>query len=78
MLSDGNDHLLKGPLYSKFGIGVLISNDYLVFNSFQLSFAFYPTIPGVGDNLLKTNSFQNDDYQLLDYQIGQPTIVPYK
>ncbi len=78
MLSDGNDHLLKGPLYSKFGVGVLISNDYLVFNSFQLSFAFYPTIPGVGDNLLKTNSFQNDDYQLLDYQIGQPTIVPYK
>ncbi len=78
MLSDGNDHLLKSPLYTKFGVGVLISNDYLVFNSFQLSFAFYPTIPGVGDNLFKTNSFQNDDLQLLDYQIGQPTIVPYK
>jgi len=78
MLSDENDHLLKSPLYSKFGIGILISNDYLVFNSFQLSFAFYPNIPGVGDNLFKTNSFQNDDFQLLDYQIGQPAIVPYK
>jgi len=78
MLSDDGAHLLKGPLYSKLGVGVLISNDYLVFNSFQLSFAFYPKIPGVGDNLFKTNSFQNDDMQLLDYQIGQPTIVPYK
>lgn len=78
MLSDDKDHLFKRPLYSKFGIGVLISNDYLVFNSFQLSFAFYPEIPGVGDNLFKTNSFQNDDLQFLDYQIGQPTIVPYK
>lgn len=78
MLSDDKDHLLMSPLYSKFGVGVLISNDYLVFNSFQLSFAFYPTIPGVGEDVFKTNSFQNDDFQLLDYQIGQPTIVSYK
>ncbi len=78
MLSDDSEHLLKSPIYSKFGIGVLISNDYLVFNSFQLSFAFYPKIPELGNNLFKTNSFQNDDLQLLDYQIGQPSIAPYK
>jgi hypothetical protein len=77
MLTDDKKHLFDSPLYSKFGIGVLISNDYLVFNSFQLSFAYYPTIPGLGDNLLKTNSFKNDDLKLLDYQIGEPTVVPY-
>ncbi len=77
MLSDENNVLFKSKLYSKLGIGVLISNDYLVFNNFQLSFAFYPTIPGEGDNLLKTNSFNNNDLRLLDYQIGQPTIIPY-
>lgn len=77
MLGDQGNNLLKGPLYSKLGVGVLISNDYLVFNSFQLSFAFYPKIPGEGTNLLKTNSFKNDDLRLLDYQIGQPSIVPY-
>lgn len=77
MLSDDNNHLFNSPLYSKFGLGVLISNDYLVFNNFQLSFAYFPTIPGVGDNLLKTNSFKNDDLKLLDYQIGEPAIVPY-
>ncbi len=78
MLSDENNHLLKGPVYSKLGIGVLISNDYLVFNNFQLSFAFYPKIPGVSENLFKTNSFQNNDLILIDYQVGQPNIVPYK
>lgn len=77
MLGDEQQPLFKGQLYTKFGLGVLISNDYLVFNSFQLSFAFYPTIPGEGDNLFKTNSFKNDDLRLLDYQIGQPGIVPY-
>lgn len=77
MLSEADVSLFKSPLYSKFGVGVLISNDYLVFNSFQLSFAFYPKIPGEGTNILKTNSFKNDDMKLLDYQIGQPTIVPY-
>ncbi|MES2747799.1 MAG: hypothetical protein V4648_05440 [Bacteroidota bacterium] len=77
MLSEEKTSVFKGQLYSKFGIGVLISNDYLVFNNFQLSFAFYPKIPGAGDNLFKTNSFKNDDLKLLDYQIGQPTIVPY-
>lgn len=78
MISDDSNHLLNSPLYSKIGLGVLISNDYLVFNNFQLSFAYYPNIPEVGNSLFKTNSFQNNDLQLLDYQIGQPTIVPYK
>ncbi len=77
MLSQENQPLFTSRMYSKFGLGVLISNDYLVFNSFQLSFAFYPTIPGEGDNVFKTNSFKNDDLRLLDYQIGQPSIVPY-
>lgn len=77
MVGDDDHALFKSPLYSKFGLGVLISNDYLVFNNFQLSLAFYPKIPGEGDNVLKTNSFKNDDLRLIDYQIGQPTIVPY-
>lgn len=37
---DGNGgSLTKSRLYSKVGIGLLISNDYLVFSSFQLSLA---------------------------------------
>jgi len=65
-------------LYSKLSLGVLINNDYLVFNSFQISFSFYPSIPYEGTNLFKTNTLKNDDLILPDFQIGQPIIVPFK
>ena len=77
MLGNQSDKLLNGKLYSIFSLGVLINNDYLVFNSFQVSFSFYPSIPYQGTNVLKTNTFKNNDLSLPDFQIGEPTIVPY-
>lgn len=76
MLGD-ESQFLNGKLYSIFSLGVLINNDYLVFNSFQVSFSFYPSIPYQGSNIFKTNTFKNDDLSLPDFQIGEPTIVPY-
>lgn len=76
-LGNQSDKFLNGKLYSIFSLGVLINNDYLVFNSFQISFSFYPSIPYQGENLLKTNTFKNDDLSLPDFQIGEPIIVPY-
>lgn len=78
MLANQNQKLFESRMYSKFGIGVLISNDYLVFNSFLLSFAYYPTIPGTGNNIYKLNSFKNNDIDLFDFQIGKPAIVPFQ
>ncbi|MEK8180164.1 hypothetical protein WMW71_07400 [Flavobacterium buctense] len=77
-LGDETDKVFDSKLYSKFSLGVLINNDYLVFNSFQISLSYYPSIPFEGDNVYKTNSFKNDDLALPDFQIGQPVIVPYK
>ena len=76
----GNDYnrFFAGRLHSKFSLGVLINNDYLVFNSFQISFSYYPSIPYQGTNVFNTNSYKNDDLALPDFQIGQPTIVPYR
>lgn len=78
MLGDESNTVFENKLYGKVGIGVLINNDYLVFNSFQLSIAFYPNIPYEGYNVFKTNSFKNNDLAIPDYQIGQPIIVPYR
>ena len=77
-LGNENNRLFDDKLYSKFSLGVLINNDYLVFNSFQISFSYYPSIPYEGVNVFKTNSFKNNDLALPDFQIGQPLIVPYK
>lgn len=77
ILGEKTDQLFSDKLYSIFSLGVLISNDYLVFNNFQISFSFYPSIPYQGTNVFRTNTFKNDDLTLPDYQIGEPIIVPY-
>ncbi|MBK5212124.1 MAG: hypothetical protein JJE55_00505 [Flavobacteriaceae bacterium] len=72
MLSETNRSWRRNPIYSSFGVGCIIRNDYLVFSSFQLSFAYYPQIPGQGNNIFKTNAFENDDFGFQDFQIGKP------
>lgn len=78
MLGDQSNKIFNSSLYTKIGLGVLINNDYLVFNSFQLSIAYFPSIPDIGTNIFKTNTFKNNDLVIPDYQIGQPTIVPFR
>ncbi len=77
-LGDETNKILNDKMYSKFSIGVLINNDYLVFNSFQISISYYPSIPFEGTNLFKTNTLKNNDLSLPDYEIGQPNIVNFK
>jgi hypothetical protein len=44
-------------------------------NTFQLSVAFYPSIPGNGNNILKMNSFKTTDFGFSDFEIGKPATV---
>ena len=78
LLGNDTNKFINNKLYSKFSLGVLINNDYLVFDNFQISISYLPSIPFEGNNVFKTNSFKNDDIALPDFQIGQPIIVPYK
>lgn len=78
MLGNENIGLTKSRLFSSIGIGVMINNDYLVFNSFQFSVSFYPNIPGQGNNIFKTNSFGTTDFGLQDFDFGKPRTVIYK
>lgn len=78
MLGNENIGLSKSKLYSSIGIGVIINNDYLVFNSFQFSVSFYPSMPGQGNNIFKTNSFGTSDFGLQDFDFGKPRTVIYK
>lgn len=78
IIGDEQTKLYESRVYSKIGVGLLIYNDYLVFNSFQLSMAFYPEIPGQGTNIFKSNTFRNTDLTLPDFQVGKPVVVPYQ
>jgi len=78
MLGDASTGFSKSKVYSQIGFGVLIKNENLVFNAFQISIAFYPSIPGVGQNVFKTNSFRTTDFGFKDFEIGKPGIVVYQ
>ncbi len=77
MLGNEDASILKSRLYNSFGIGFIIRNDYLIFSAFQLSFSFYPSIPGQGNNIFKNNSFETDDFGFQNFQLGKPGPVWY-
>lgn len=78
LLGNSRNQLQRNRAYSKIGIGLIINNDYLVFSAFQISLAYYPTIPFQGDNIFKTNAFQTSDFGLQDFELAKPRIVPYQ
>ncbi|MFV0564303.1 MAG: POTRA domain-containing protein [Flavobacteriaceae bacterium] len=72
------DRLFKSKVYSKFSIGALINNDFLVFNSFQISLSYFPKIPTEGVNIFKTNSFENGDLSIPNFQLDKPAYIEYR
>ncbi|MCP2025101.1 hypothetical protein L1276_000241 [Flavobacterium sp. HSC-32F16] len=77
-LGSPNNAMFDSKSYSKVTLGLLISNDYLVFSSFQLSLSYYPSIPFQGDNVFKTNTFETTDYGLQSFELAKPKTVEYK
>jgi hypothetical protein len=77
MLGSQKSGFSRSPLYSSFGIGLLIKNDYLVTSHFQISLVFYPIIPGVGNNVIKVNPVKTSDFGFRGFDISQPTVISY-
>lgn len=78
VLGSPDNAMLRSKPYSKFTLGVIVSNDYLVFSSFQLSLSYYPSIPYQGDNVFKTNTFETTDFGLQSFELAKPRVVDYK
>jgi hypothetical protein len=78
MLGDASSGFKNSKIYSQIGLGVLIKNENLVLNAFQVSISFFPIIPGNGSNIFKTNSFRTSDFGFRDFEIGKPGIVLYQ
>ncbi len=78
MLGNAATGFKNSKVYSQIGLGVLIKNVNLVLNTFQISIAFYPLIPGKGQDVFKTNSFKTTDFGFRDFEIGKPAPVIYQ
>jgi hypothetical protein len=77
MLGDKSG-FIHSPLYSLIGLGILIKNDYLMFNNFQLSLSFYPVIPGYGHNVFRFNVYSTQEFGFTDFEIKKPAIANYR
>ncbi len=78
MLTGGESSYGTDKVYSSIGVGCIVRNDYLVFDSFQFSLTFFPSMPGQGNNIFKTNAFTNDDIGFQDLELGKPSPVLFK
>jgi len=78
MLGEESSGFQHSRMYPQLGFGVLIRNDYLVFKNVQISFAYYPSIPGHGENVIKGNPFRTTDFGFPDFVIGKPAIVDFR
>jgi len=68
----------KNQAFSSIGLGFIINNDYLVFSSFQLSFAYYPNTFSPNDKNLINNAFETSDFGLLDFELNKPRTIIYR
>jgi hypothetical protein len=78
MLGDAGTGFKNSKVYSEISLGVLIRNDNLVISSFQFSVSYYPSIPGMGQNIFKANTLKTTDFGFRDFEIGKPGIMLFQ
>ncbi len=77
-VSNVANELTKQKIYSQIGFGFLIKNQNLVFNTFQISIAFYPIIPGAGSDVFKVNSLKTNDFSFKNFETGRPSTLNFQ
>ena len=77
MIGDEKSSFLRDNAYPVLGFGVQVRNEYLVFNTFLVSFAYYPYVPNVGNHLVKFNPYESINFQFRHFDIGKPSIVGF-
>lgn len=76
-IGETTSDLLKDKIYQGYGIGVMIRNEFLVVRTIQISFGFYPEIPGVGRDVYKFNSLKVSNLRFGDIYFSKPEFISY-
>lgn len=76
MLGQEDFGFSRSKLYSQISVGVIISNDYLIFHSFQFSLSYYPNIPD-GNSIFQTNSISTSDFGLQNFELSKPSLITF-
>ncbi|WP_395091325.1 hypothetical protein ACF3NR_09525 [Vaginella massiliensis] len=77
VLGTDKKNILQNKIYPSLSLGLILSNEFLVFNNFQISLSWFPKTPGKDDHRILTNTFNNYDFGLFNYEIGRPETVKW-
>ncbi|MEO8085905.1 MAG: hypothetical protein ABI763_03745 [Bacteroidota bacterium] len=78
MLGDDETPFQKGRLFQGYGLGLLVKNELLAINTFQISFGFYPFIPDVGNSIPKFNPLKTYNFTFRDFDVEKPAPVLFE
>lgn len=78
MIGQEDNRLLDNRFYSQVGLGFLVNNLNLVFNTFQVSIAFYPSMPDGRTNVFGINPFRSTDFGFSNFDPDRPSKVLFE
>ena len=73
LIGDYNQTVFGSKLYQTYGLGLLIKNELLVLNTFQITFAIYPILPQGGIDY-RFNPVKLSEDRFRDFDISRPGI----
>lgn len=76
-VGDYNQSVFKSKMYQTYGLGVLIKNELLVLNTFQVTFAIYPVLPQSGLDY-RFNPVKLSEDRFKDFDISRPEVEPFQ
>jgi len=77
MVGNYNSSPFKSRLYQSYGLGLLIKNELLVLNTFQITLAWYPVLPEAGSDF-RFNPVKLNESRFRDFDISRPAIVAFQ
>lgn len=76
MIGGYNQSVFKSKLYQIYGLGLLVKNELLILNSFQIAIAIYPVLP-TGGSAIQFNPVKLNESRFTDFDITRPSVSTF-
>jgi len=75
-IGDDFNSLINSRIFQAYSIGLLVRNENLVFQTFELSIGFYPYLPG-GNDVFRFNPVNSYRLRVRDFGLPRPDVLIY-
>ncbi|MDQ3099961.1 MAG: hypothetical protein M3R08_01125 [Bacteroidota bacterium] len=77
ILDQEEQPFLSGRVHSSFTLGILVRNERLLMNTFEVALSFFPFIPEEDGSLWKHNAFTNFNTGIRDFSFVSPHVISF-